>query len=67
MTQTLYRIVKQQKPVWAWALIVSMFLVLVGNALALPVIAGCALAVVVTTLRSVLQNKPRPTAVGGGR
>jgi protein-S-isoprenylcysteine O-methyltransferase Ste14 len=52
MIQTAYAIAKQQRLAWSCAIIVGLFLVLVGHAPALPVLMGCVLAVAFAVLRS---------------
>lgn len=51
--------VKQNRQVWAWAIIVCLFLILVGHAPALPIIAGGLLAIVVTTLRTLSAGQKK--------
>lgn len=43
--------IKQNRQVWAWAIIVCLFLILVGHAPVMPIVVGGLLAVVITTLR----------------
>jgi hypothetical protein len=50
--QTAYAVTKQQRLAWSCAIIVGLFLVLVGHAPALPVFAGCILAIMLAVLRS---------------
>ncbi len=52
MIDTLLETVKKQRLAWSWAVIVGLFLVLVGHAPVIPVIAGCVLALGVAVLRS---------------
>lgn len=56
ITQTANRsffdFVKEQRLAWSCALIVGLFLVLVGNVPVLPVVCGCLLAIVVSVLRT---------------
>jgi predicted PurR-regulated permease PerM len=52
-----YEFGKQQRLAWSCALIVILFLVLVGHAPVLPVVAGGALAVGVAVIRSWLLKK----------
>jgi len=44
---------KQNRQVWAWAVIISLFLILIGHAPVLPIITGGLLAVLVTSLRAL--------------
>jgi hypothetical protein len=67
MTETLLETVKKQRLAWSWAVIVGLFLVLLGHAPVLPVIAGCALAIAISTLRSASRTQPRDVRVRGGR
>ena len=55
--RNVYEIGKQQRLAWSCALIVVLFLILVGHAPVLPVIAGGALAIGVTVIRSWLIRK----------
>jgi hypothetical protein len=47
-----YQVGKQQRLAWSCALIVVLFLILVGHAPMLPVLAGGALAVGIAVIRS---------------
>ena len=67
MTRTTFQQLKQQRQVWAWALIVGLLLVLVGHAPVFPVVGGCALAVAFSTLRTAFKSKLSATPVRGGR
>jgi hypothetical protein len=61
---------KKQRMTWSWALIVGLFLVLVAHAPVLPVIAGCALAIGLATLRSSASSRGpglRTAATRGGQ
>jgi hypothetical protein len=51
---------KQNRQVWAWALVISMFLIFVGHAPALPVILGGALAILIVSLRAASAGQPKP-------
>ncbi len=50
--QTVVDFLKQQRLVWSCALIVGLFLVLVGHIPVFPVLAGCAFAIVISVLRT---------------
>lgn len=50
--QTAWAVLKQQRLAWSCAIIVGLFLVLVGHAPTLPVVTGCILAVALAVLRS---------------
>jgi hypothetical protein len=63
-TQTLVGVLKQQRLAWSCAILVGLFLVLIGHIPVLPVLAGCILAVGF----SVLRAKSRlPSRVRGKR
>jgi hypothetical protein len=67
MFDTLLEILKKQRMAWSWAVIVGLFLILLGHAPVLPVIAGCALAIAISMLRSVPRSQVRPVRARGGR
>jgi hypothetical protein len=67
MIDTLLETVKKQRLVWSWAIIVGLFLVLLGHAPVFPVMSGCALAIAILTLRSASRGQPRDARVRGGR
>ncbi|MGA8310762.1 MAG: hypothetical protein WB755_12085 [Terriglobales bacterium] len=67
MIDTLVAAIKKQRLAWSWAVIIGLFLVVVGHAPVFPVIAGCALAIAVSTLRSASSSHPRPVRLRGGR
>ena len=52
MRNTLLETLKKQRMAWSWAVIVGLFLVVVGHAPILPVFAGCLLAVGISVLRA---------------
>jgi uncharacterized membrane protein len=54
---------KQNRQVWAWAVIVSLFLILVGHAPVLPIVSGGLLAVVITSLRALSYGQKKPWQV----
>ena len=64
---TLLETIKKQRMAWSWAVIVGLFLVLLGHAPVFPVIAGCALAIAISTLRSGPRSQPGPVRLRGGR
>lgn len=64
---TLLETIKKQRMAWSWAVIVGLFLVLLGHAPVFPVIAGCALAIAISTLRSAPRSQPRSVRLRGGR
>ena len=51
---------KQNRQVWAWAMIISLFLILIGHAPELPIITGGLLAVLVTSLRALSHGQKKP-------
>jgi hypothetical protein len=55
---TLLETLKKQRLAWSWAVVIGLFLVVIGHAPILPVIAGCLLAVGI----SVMRAWPRVTA-----
>ncbi len=55
---------KQNRQVWAWAVIISMFLILLGHAPVLPIITGGLLAIVVTSLRALSYGQKKPWQTG---
>jgi len=67
MFDTVLDILKKQRMAWSWAVIVGLFLILLGHAPVLPVIAGCALAIAISMLRSVPRSQVRPVRARGGR
>jgi hypothetical protein len=52
MFDTLLEILKKQRMVWSWAVVVGLFLIVAGHAPIVPVIAGCLLAVGFAVLRA---------------
>lgn len=67
MMDTLFESIKKQRLAWSWAVIIGLFLVVLGHAPVFPVIAGCALAIAISTLRSASGSQPRPSRLRGGR
>jgi hypothetical protein len=59
MIEKMLAAIKKQRLVWSCALVVGLFLVLVGHVPAIPVLAGCALAVAYATLRSPGSRRPK--------
>jgi hypothetical protein len=59
MIDTLLGTMKKQRLAWSWAVVVGLFLVVVGHAPVLPVIAGCALAIAISTLRASTRQPGR--------
>jgi len=51
---------KQNRRIWAWAVIVCCFLIFLGHAPVLPIIAGGLLAILVTSLRALGDGQPKP-------
>jgi len=51
---------KQNRQVWAWAVIISLFLILVGHAPVLPIVTGGLLAVIITSLRALSYGQKKP-------
>ena len=58
---------KQNRQVWAWAVIVSMFLIFIGHAPVLPIVTGGMLAVVITSLRALSAGQKKPWQTGTHR
>jgi hypothetical protein len=67
MIHTIMESIKKQRMVWAWSVIIGLFLVLVGHAPVLPVITGCALAIAYSSWRSRSMTRLKPMPVRGGR
>ena len=65
MTDRFFETVKKQRLAWSWAVIVGLFLILLGHAPVFPVIAGCALAIAISTLRSAPSGQARPVRARG--
>ncbi len=64
--RSFYEVMKHQRLACSCALIIGLFLVLMGHAPVLPVIAGCALGIAMITLRSwpMLKAKKIPSRSG---
>ncbi len=58
---------KQNRQVWAWAVIVCLFLILVGHAPVVPILTGGLLAVVITSLRALSAGEKKPWQIGARR
>ena len=52
MMDTLLETLKKQRLAWSWAVVIGLFLVVVGHAPIFPVIAGCLLAVGISVMRA---------------
>lgn len=52
MMQKLIATIRQNRLVWSCALLIALFLLVAGHAPVIPVLAGCGLAILITTLRS---------------
>jgi hypothetical protein len=52
MIDTLLETVKRQRLAWSWAVVIGLFLVVIGHAPVLPIIAGCLLAVGISVMRA---------------
>jgi hypothetical protein len=63
----IFELAKQQRLAWSCAAIVGLFLVLVGHVPLFAVMAGCALAISISMLRSASKSHPRPVRLRGGR
>ena len=55
---------KQNRQIWAWAVIVCMFMIFVGHAPVLPIITGGLLAVIITSLRALSAGQKKPWQTG---
>ncbi len=52
MIDTLLETIKRQRLAWSWAVVIGLFLVVIGHAPVLPIIAGCLLAVGISVMRA---------------
>jgi hypothetical protein len=52
MLKTIFEVAKRQRVAWSCALLVGLFLTVYGHAPALPVAAGCILAIGFAVLRA---------------
>jgi hypothetical protein len=60
-----YELAKAQRVAWSCAVVVGLFLVLIGHIPFFSVLAGCILAVTVSTMRAWPRLKPKPVVRGG--
>ena len=60
-----FELVKAQRLAWSCAVIVGLFLVLVGHVPFFAVVAGCILAVAISTMRAWPRLRPKPVLRGG--
>jgi hypothetical protein len=67
VTDRLFESIKKQRLAWSWAVIVGLFLILLGHAPVFPVIGGCALAIAISTLRSASTGQAGTVRLRGGR
>ena len=58
---------KQNRQVWAWAIIISMLLIFLGHAPVMPIITGGLLAVLITSLRALSHGQKKPWQTGPQR
>jgi hypothetical protein len=65
--KTILECFKQNRQVWAWAVIVCMLLIFIGHAPVLPIVTGGLLAVVITSLRALGSNQKKPWQTGSQR
>ncbi len=64
MIVTLLETVKRQRLAWSWAIVIGLFLVVVGHAPVLPIIAGCLLAVGISVMRAWPRVSAKATVRG---
>jgi hypothetical protein len=64
MIDTLLETVKRQRLAWSWAIVIGLFLVVVGHAPVLPIIAGCLLAVGISVMRAWPRVSAKATVRG---
>jgi hypothetical protein len=64
MLDTLLDVLKKQRLAWSWAVIIGLFLIVLGHAPVLPIIAGCLLAVGISVLRAWPQRIGKSSAGG---
>jgi hypothetical protein len=60
MIETLLKTLKKQRLTWSWAVIIGLFLVVLGHAPILPIVAGCGLAVGISVLRAWPHAAAKP-------
>lgn len=58
-------VAKRQRVAWSCSLVVGLFLTWYGHIPVLPVLAGCLLAVSISTMRAWPTMKPKPVIRGG--
>lgn len=58
---------KQNRQIWAWAVIVCLFLIMVGHAPVVPILTGGMLAVIITSLRAVYAGQKKNWQTGTQR
>jgi hypothetical protein len=63
--RTFFELAKTQRVASSCALVVGLFLTWYGHVPFLPVLAGCILAVAISTMRAWPQLKPKPVIRGG--
>jgi hypothetical protein len=64
MIDTLLETVKRQRLAWSWAVVIGLFLVVIGHAPVLPIIAGCLLAVGISVMRAWPRVSAKATVRG---
>jgi hypothetical protein len=64
MLDTLLDVLKKQRLAWSWAVIIGLFLIVLGHAPVLPIVAGCLLAVGISVLRAWPQRIGKSSARG---
>jgi len=60
-----FELAKTQRMAWSCALVVGLFLTWYGHVPVFPVLAGCILAVTISTMRAWPRLKPKPVIRGG--
>jgi hypothetical protein len=63
--QAYFELAKAQRLAWSCAVVVGLFLVLVGHVPFLSVLAGSILAVAISTMRAWPRLKPKPVVRAG--
>jgi uncharacterized membrane protein YesL len=68
MIRTLIATIRQHQLIFSCALLIALFLLVLGHAPVIPVLAGCALAIIITVVRSSpgQSRKLRTSSVRGG-
>lgn len=67
IVRTAFDAMTPQRLAWSCAVIVGLFLVLIGHAPVLPVVAGCMLAIGLAALRSWPTLKAKKFTPRGGK